>query len=141
MNTYLYDDIINLPHHVSKTRKPMPMEERAAQFAPFAALTGYGDEVKETVRLVDNEIVLDEEMKVFLDEKMSILAEHIKECPEVSVTYFIPDCKKKGGKYETISGNLRMIDSTHQLLIFTDKTKIEITKIIELRSNLFKDMV
>ena len=141
MNTYLYDDIINLPHHVSKTRKPMSMSDRAAQFAPFAALTGYEDEVKETVRLVDNEILLDEEMKVLLDEKLNILAEHIKECPEVSVTYFIPDTKKKGGKYETISGSLRMIDSVHQVLVFVDKTKIEISKIIELSSNLFHNML
>ena len=141
MNTYLYDDIINLPHHVSSTRKHMSMDERAAQFAPFAALSGYGDDIKETVRIVDNEVVLDEEVKVILDEKINIILEHIKELPEVSITYFIPDKKKNGGRYEMITGNVRIIDSVNQKIELTDKSKININKIIELRSNLFKDMI
>ena len=141
MNTYLYDDIINLPHHVSSTRKHMSMDERAAQFAPFAALSGYGDDIKETVRIVDNEVVLDEEVKVILDEKINIILEHIKELPEVSITYFIPDKKKNGGRYEIITGNVRIIDSVNQKIELTDKSKININKMIELRSNLFKDMI
>ena len=141
MNTYLYDDIINLPHHVSSSRKRMSMEERAGQFAPFAALVGYGDEVKETIRIVDNEVILDEEVKVFLDEKINIIMDHINELPEVSITYFIPDMRKKGGRYEIVTGNVRLIDSVNQKIILTDKSKIDINKVIELRSNLFKDMV
>ncbi len=140
-NTYLYDDIINLPHHVSKTRKQMPMSERAGQFAPFAALTGYDDEVKETARLVDKEIVLDDEVKEVISNKLNIIESFIKDKPLVTITYFIDDIKKDGGKYEEITSNIRRIDEVKRVVILTDKSEINIDKIIDIRGNIFKDMI
>jgi len=140
-NTYLYDDIINLPHHVSKTRKQMPISERAGQFAPFAALTGYDDEVKETARLVDKEIVLDDEVKEMISNKLNIIETFIKDKPLVTITYFIDDIKKDGGKYEEITSNIRRIDEVRRVVILTDKSEINIDKIIDIRGNIFKDMI
>lgn len=140
-NTYLYDDIINLPHHVSKTRKQMPISERAGQFAPFAALTGYDDEVKETARLVDKEIVLDDEVKEMISNKLNIIETFIKDKPLVTITYFIDDIKKDGGKYEEITSNIRRIDEVKRVVILTDKSEINIDKIIDIRGNIFKDMI
>lgn len=140
-NTYLYDDIINMPHHESKTHKRMSMTERAGQFAPFAALTGFEGEVKETARLVDSEILLDEEFKEILDEKLKIIEAFIKDKPIVTITYFIPDKNKNGGKYETITGNIRIIDKVKQVIILSDKRKIDIDKILDIRSNILNGMV
>ena len=94
-----YDDIINLPHHISKKHPQMTLEARAAQFAPFAALTGYDDEIRETARLTNRRIDLDEEAKSILDNKIKIILEQISQRPTVSLTYFIPDLKKDGGKF------------------------------------------
>lgn len=105
-----YEDIINLPHHVSKTRKPMSLYNRAAQFAPFAALTGYDDAIKETSRITEQRIELSEELKNMLNQKIKLISENIKLQPKVSITYFVPDNKKSGGVYKTISGNVRRID-------------------------------
>ncbi len=140
-NTYLYDDIIDLPHHVSKTRTPMPISERAGQFAPFAALTGYDDEVKETARLVDREILLEDEEKEMINNKLNVIESFIKDRPLVTITYFIDDSKKNGGKYEEITSNIRRIDSVKGVIILTDKREIMIDKIIDIRGNIFKDMV
>ena len=89
-----YEDIINLPHHVSKTRKPMSLYNRAAQFAPFAALTGYDDAIKETSRITEQRIELSEELKNMLNQKIKLISENIKLQPKVSITYFVPDNKK-----------------------------------------------
>ncbi len=140
-NTYLYDDIIQLPHHVSTKRKHMSMADRAAQFAPFAALTGFEEEVKETARLVDHEILLDDESKEKLNEKIRIISFFVKDHPLIIVTYFIDDLKKDGGRYEAYSGNVRRIDETNHQIIFMDKMKIDIYKIFDIRSNLFQDML
>ena len=94
-----YDEIINLPHHVSKTRPQMPMSDRAAQFAPFAALTGYDSAIKETGRLTDEKIELDEEALTALDMKYQILMDTFDDAPEVTITFFQPDERKAGGKY------------------------------------------
>ena len=99
-----YEDIINLPHHVSKTRPQMSMLDRAAQFSPFAALTGYDAAIKETGRLTDEKIEMDEDRKAALDMKQAYLIEMIDEQPEISVTYFLPDTKKSGGSYVTVTG-------------------------------------
>ena len=96
--------MINLPHPVSKVHPQMPIAERAAQFSPFAALTGYGDAVKETARLTDAKIELDEDAKEILDEKLKQIREQIEEHPEIEITYFQPDERKKGGSYITITG-------------------------------------
>lgn len=96
-----YKDIINLSRPISK-RPKMSLEQRSAQFAPFAALTGYEGQIKETARLTNRRIEIDEEIKLVLDLKIQLIQEHIKEQPEIEITYFIPDLKKDGGRYETI---------------------------------------
>lgn len=125
-----YNDIINLPHHVSKTRKPMSLYNRAAQFAPFAALTGYDDEIKETARLTEQRIELSDELKNMLNQKIKLIIENIKLQPEVAITYFVQDKKKSGGIYKTISGNVKRIDEERKKLIFTNKLTIYFNDII-----------
>ena len=105
-----YDEIINLPHHVSKTRPQMPMSDRAAQFAPFAALTGYDSAIKETGRLTDEKIELDEEALTALDMKYQLLMDVFDDAPEVTITYFQPDERKAGGKYVSATGAVKKVD-------------------------------
>ena len=132
-NTNLnYEDIINLPHPVSKRHKPMPVEDRAAQFAPFAALSGHGEAIAETARLTEGKIELDDYEKLKLDEKVYILQERIAEVPEVCITYFCPDEKKAGGTYLTISQGLKKICPQERLLVMADDTKIRMEDILEL---------
>ena len=133
-----YDDIINLEHHVSKTHKQMSIEERSAQFAPFAALTGYEDEVKETERITERMIEITEEIRSILDEKIHLIQNKIAEQPEVTITYFIADSKKQGGKYQTINGKVKKIDDYKKRIILTNNTDILIKDIIEISSNIFK---
>ncbi len=101
-----YGDIINLPHHVSKTHLPMSGLDRAAQFAPFAALTGLGAAVKETARLTEQRQELNEDAAALLDKKMRVLRERLCEAPEVTVTYFVPDSRKSGGRYASATGRV-----------------------------------
>ena len=129
-----YDDIINMPHHVSKKHPQMPMEERAAQFAPFAALVGYEDAVEEMARLTDKRIELDEEAKNILDMKFQMLNEQLKVQihPQVTIMYFVPDLKKEAGKYIKMSGTIKRIDEFKQLIVLDDKAEIPITEIISI---------
>lgn len=133
----MYEDIINLPHHVSKTRPQMSMLDRAAQFSPFAALTGYDAAIKETGRLTDEKQELDDDTKAALDMKQAYLMEMIDEQPEISVTYFLPDTKKAGGAYATVIGKLKRFDEYERLLILTDGKKIPMDDIADIESNLF----
>lgn len=126
-----YDDIINLPHHVSRKHPQMSIHDRAAQFAPFAALTGHGEAIAETARLTDRKIELDDYERLKLDEKLLILQEHIMEMPEVSVTYFCPDEKKEGGKYVTVTKALRKINVVERTLLMEDGMQIRIEDILE----------
>ena len=126
-----YDDIINLPHHVSRKHPQMSIHDRAAQFAPFAALTGHGEAIAETARLTDRKIELDDYEKMKLDEKLLILQEHIMEMPEISVTYFCPDEKKEGGKYVTVTKALRKINDMERTLLMEDGMQIRIEDILE----------
>ena len=135
-----YEDIINLPHHVSKTRPQMSMLDRAAQFSPFAALTGYDAAIKETGRLTDEKIEMDEDRKAALDMKQAYLIEMIDEQPEISITYFLPDAKKSGGAYVTVTGNLKRFDEYERLLILTDGKKIPMDDIADIESDLFRGM-
>lgn len=130
-----YKDIINLPHHVSKTRKPMSLYNRAAQFAPFAALTGYDDAIKETARLTEERIELSDELKNMLDQKIKLIIENIKLQPEVAITYYVPDNKKSGGVYKTISGNVKRIDEVEKCIIFTNKLKIKVSDLLNIVLN------
>ncbi|SFP41384.1 hypothetical protein SAMN05216343_10742 [Oscillibacter sp. PC13] len=137
----MYEEIINLPHHVSKTRPQMSMLDRAAQFSPFAALTGYDAAIKETGRLTDEKIELGEEAKAVLDRKQAYLMEMIGEQPEISITYFLPDTRKSGGAYVTITGNLKRFDEYERLLILTDGRKIPMDDIADIECDLFNGML
>lgn len=136
----MYEDIIHLPHHVSATRPQMSMADRAAQFSPFAALTGYDEAIKETGRLTDDRIELDENTRTALDIKQAYLAENINIHPEISITYFLPDTKKDGGEYVTATGSLKRIDEYERMLIFVDGRKIPMDEIANIDGNLFKDL-
>ena len=102
-----YDDIINLPHHVSPTRQRMSMHDRAAQFAPFAALVGYDDAVAETARLTESRPELDEQEQRAINERLAYIADHIHEQPEVRIKYFVPDEHKSGGAIIEVSGKVK----------------------------------
>ncbi len=137
----MYEDIINLPHHVSTKRPQMPMSDRAAQFSPFAALTGYEDAVEETARLTDEKIELDESTQDLLDIKQHILMDAIAEQPEITVTYFKKDDRKAGGKYLTVTGNLKKIDEYERVLVLINGTKIPFDDIADIQGELFRGIV
>lgn len=132
-----YEDIINLPHHVSKTRPQMPMSDRAAQFAPFAALTGYDDAVKETGRLTDDKIELEESSLNEVNAKIQLLREKLADAPEVTFTYFRPDDRKDGGAYLTITGTVKKLDDYERLLVLQDGTKVPIDDILDISGDIF----
>ena len=134
-----YDDIINLPHHQSDRRPHMSLYDRAAQFAPFSALTGHDDAIKETARLTDKKIELDDYDKMLLDNKMTFILNHIYEQPEITVTYFIPDTNKEGGMYLDFAGNIKKYDSVQRIICFTDKTEISIDDIIDIKSEILPE--
>lgn len=133
-----YDKIINLPHHVSSTRPHMSMIDRAAQFSPFAALTGYDAAVKETARLTEQQIELDEYEKAALDQRILLLQEHLKELPEVTITHFVPDERKGGGKYVSITEAVKKIDTYEKQIVLVDKSKIPIENILSIEGELFR---
>lgn len=135
-----YDDIINLPHHVSSKRPQMPMLDRAAQFSPFAALTGHDDAIHETARLTNDKVDLSEEEKETLDMKQQILLEKLSDHPALTITYFVPDAKKSGGAYVTKSGNLKKIDGFERWMLLTDGTKILLDDVADIESELFRDL-
>lgn len=128
-----YDDIINLPHHVSTTRHRMSMLERAAQFQPFRALVGYEDAVHETARLTDERAELTEDEKLLLDTKLQELADKIGSQPWVTVTYFQPDKKKAGGAYVCVTGQLKKIDDFERTLVFVGGENILVEEIVAIQ--------
>ncbi|MCI8605871.1 MAG: YolD-like family protein [Hungatella sp.] len=132
-----YEDMLDLPHHVSSVHPQMALSDRAAQFAPFAALTGYGDAIRETARLTDDFVWLDEDNRGSLDGKLRVLQEHIKERPEVTVTFFRPDGRKTGGAYETVTGNLKKIDTFARKLVMADGTAVLMEYVIQMECGLF----
>ena len=132
-----YDDIMNLPHHVSKRHPQMSALNRAAQFSPFAALTGHDAAIQETARLTDSFIELDENRKNQLDEQLRLVRENLDCRPEIEVTYFPPDEKKSGGAYVTLFGKLKKIDEYSRQVIFTDGKSIPIERIFSIRGELF----
>ena len=132
-----YDEIMGLPHHVSKTRPQMPMSDRAAQFAPFAALTGYDAAIKETGRLTDERIELDVEALSALDMKYQLLMEALDEAPEVTITYFQPDERKAGGKYVSAVGAVKKIDDFERRITMQDGAKIPMDDVLSIEGELF----
>lgn len=127
-----YDDILRLPHHVSASRKPMAITARAAQFAPFAALSGYDAEVQEAGRLTDRPIEPDEYEKEAMNARLQLLARHLREKWVVSLVFFQPDERKAGGAYVTRTGTVKKLYETERLLILTDGTVIPLDDLIAL---------
>ena len=132
-----YNEIMGLSHHVSKTRPQMPMSDRAAQFAPFAALAGYDAAIKETGRLTDERIELDVEALSALDMKYQLLMEALDEAPEVTITYFQPDERKAGGKYVSAVGAVKKIDDFERRITMQDGAKIPMDDVLSIEGELF----
>ena len=128
-----YDEIMGLPHHVSKTRPQMPLSDRAAQFAPFAALTGYDSAIKETGRLTDERIELDEEALTALDRKYQLLMDTLDDAPEVTIIYFQPDERKAGGQYVSATGTVKKVDTFGRRILLQDGTRIPLDSVYDLR--------
>ena len=127
-----YDDIINHPHYQSKKRPHMSMIDRAAQFSPFAALTGYDDSVKETARLTQSKIDLTEDEINLINTKLQHIEEMIDSSPSVTITYFTEDEFKEGGQYLTITESIKKIDTYQNMLLLKDGTKINLSDIFDL---------
>ena len=127
-----YDDIIDLPHHTSPRHPRMPARDRAAQFAPFSALTGYGEVIDETARLTDGRIELSEDARVMLDVRQRLLCKRIEEQPKVSVVHFVADKRKSGGAYRSFTGDLVRMDEIAREMIFADGTRIKTSDVIEI---------
>ena len=135
-----YDEIMGLPHHVSKTRPQMPMSDRAAQFAPFAALTGYDSAIKETGRLTDERIELDEGALTALNMRYQLLMDALDDAPEVTITYFQPDERKAGGKYITATSAVKKVDDFERRITMQDGTKIPMDDILSIGGELFSSL-
>lgn len=132
MSVFPYEDILYMPHHVSTKHPPMPASDRAAQFSPFAALTGHDAAIQETGRLTDIQVEQSEELRALLDRKQQYLA--TLEQPEVTVTYFLPDGRKDGGAYVTATGQLKRIDPVERVLILVGGQSISLDDITDLNS-------
>ena len=127
-----YDDIIHLPHHTSRHHSAMPRSNRAAQFAPFAALSGYGDAIEETARLTQHQLEPDEEGLQLMNEQLRALLEVIRDQPEVRITYFEPDDRKAGGSYQCVTGRIRRVDEVSRQIILADRTVIAMDAVSQL---------
>ena len=133
-----YEDIINLPHPTSLKHSRMSVIERAAQFSPFQALSGYEGAIHETARLTDRKIELDEHAQVALNEKLCLLADCIDRQPVAAITYFRPDQKKDGGAYVTVNGPLKKIDMYLREIVMVDGARIPIEDTLDIESELLK---
>lgn len=127
-----YDDMLDLPHHTSPRHPRMSLRDRAAQFAPFSALTGYDDVIDETARLTDGRIELSEDARALLDVKQRLLQRWIGERPRITVVHFVADQRKNGGAYRSFTGNLLRIDETEREMVFADGTRIKTNDVIEI---------
>lgn len=132
-----YDDIINLPHHQSSKRPHMSMRDRAAQFAPFAALTGYGSAINETKRLTDKKIELNDDEKQELNAKLNYIADNLGSKPKVTFTFFNPDAQKSGGAYINVTGIVKKIDTYENCVVLEDDRHISFDDVIGIESELF----
>jgi hypothetical protein len=136
-----YEDIIDLPHPVSSHRIQMSIHDRAAQFSPFAALTGFEGAIKETARLTDHRIELDEADKTILDEKLRIVQENLSDFKEIELVYFRPDEMKSGGAYITVMGTVKKIDGYERVVVMKDGTRIPIDEIVDITGDMFQAVV
>ena len=130
----VYDDILHLARPQSKKNRPMPMEDRAAQFLPFAALTGYDDAVSETARLTEARVELDPQEAERLGARLAVLVKRQQEQPELSLLYYVPDARKAGGAYVTVSGWLRKITDFPRCIYLTDGSEVPIEDIVAVES-------
>ncbi|MCI8727386.1 MAG: YolD-like family protein [Hungatella sp.] len=137
---HTYDDIIHLPRHVSSRHPQMSLLNRAAQFSPFAALTGHEAAIHEAARLTDTFVEPDEDKKEQLDEQLQLIRENLDKQPECEVTYFQPDEKKDGGTYVTFCGRVKKIDVYEHRIVFTDQTALPVKYIVSIQGALFQDM-
>jgi len=133
-----YDDIIHLPHHVSKNHPQMPPMNRAAQFMPFAALTGHDEAIQETARRTDSFVWLDEDRKAQLNEQLLYLLENQEQQPECEITCFQPDEKKEGGAYVAVRGRIKKVDAQAQRILFTDGTALPMEYLFSIEGELFQ---
>lgn len=131
-----YEDMMDLPRHVSSSHPPMPRSLRAAQFAPFAALTGYSQVIRERSRLTVPKKIPGEDLQEELQRKLLLLAV-CRDHPEVRITWFRPDARKQGGSYQSSDGRLENIDARKKILALTDGTRISLENILEIESSLF----
>ncbi len=132
-----YDDIIHLPHHVSQNHPQMPLRDRAAQFAPFAALTGYEAAIGETARQTTERRELDAQEAAELNRRLTDLAARLKDRPKVTIEYFVPDERKSGGAYFTVAGRVRHISVPEKVLVMEDGTVIPLEDIVSIASKIF----
>lgn len=132
-----YEDIVNLPRHISKVHPQATMADRAARFSPFAAISGYEDMVKEAARVTEERIDITDATKELLNEKLNMIIEFLDEEPEVTITYFEPDKKKDGGAYISITGTVKRIDEYERIVLMSDDKKIRIEEIYAIESDLF----
>ena len=135
--TETYDDIIHLPHHVSKRHPQMSLYNRAAQFAPFAALTGYEEAIIETARLTAPKVDMMEDNQQLLDRKLALLSHSLREQTTVSITYFQPDKKKSGGQYLTVTGVIKSIRDSERVILMADGKRVSIDTIISIDGDIF----
>lgn len=140
-NTRNYDDIIGLPHHVSTTHQQMSLEDRAAQFSPFAALTGHEAAIQETARLTEDFIELSEDRQRQLNEQLRLLKEKQACQPELEVTYFQPDQKKSGGAYVTVRGRVKRIDECRQQIVFMEGEEVPMKNIFSIEGEIHENLM
>ena len=139
-DNHRYDDIINLPNPTSKKHPRMSQSGRAAQFSPFAALTGHEAAIKETARQTDEKLMLSDEVIAELNEKLKLIAETIGAQQRIKITYFVPDNKKAGGAYISYSGCVKKIDEYEHTVVMEDKTVIPIEQISDIEGEMFGDV-
>ena len=135
-----YDDIIHLPHHQSQTRAHMPLHDRAAQFAPFAALTGFGAAIHETARLTEEKIELTESKKADLDMRLQLLTDHLADRPEITLTYFRPDPRKEGGAYTEETGVVKKIDTYERAIVMESGAIIPVDDVCRITGAIFRPL-
>ena len=135
----IYSDILYLPHHELTTRRRMPVGNRAASFSPFAALTGYDESIKEASRFTKERIELDDAAKADLNDKLNIAISKAENKPILSITYFLPDKRKKGGEYVTVKGVILRIDTHEKRIFFADHSSIPIDDIYEIDGDIYDD--
>ncbi len=135
-----YDDLLFKPYPFPTKRKKMSMVDRAAQFSPFAALTGYDAAIRETGRLTDQQVVLDVDAEALLNEKLRLLYELQQENPEICLTYFVPDTRKCGGAYETLSGTVRKVSPQQQAIVLADGQVVYFSRIRDIQGEIFRQI-